>query len=396
MGYGDPGTSSYSWSASSFNEMPTGIDGNGQYDSRLGIYTPRNANLYKTKAKLAQATAGTGNCEIALFGASTIAGVPNNSSSQSMPWYLTQRLVARGLPAIYGWANPQHDWSALGTLKDSRWNTGSGTTDWNTYNAFKVHFIVSRTGAARTATFTSTNTGTIAELVVPGASGAFGWSIDGGTVTNVGAAGSANNVNYISVTGLANTTHTITVTTVNAAVFLGRARVRKAAGEIQVSNYGFSGATLQDWDETTTTVGPVAPALTLQNFPYQAGPIPDFALFDAMIWVNDAGSNTVDQNYIRTYLRRIVNQIKARGTDVALYISGRPSTTAVADATYQANRQAIYAAADELVVPLVDAPERIGPWATANANGMKQADGLHATPAGYASDAVSVEQLLLS
>jgi hypothetical protein len=83
MGYGDPGTSAFSYQTLVSKDIPAGVSASGSYNSVTKMYTPIGANLPLFRAKMARAVNNDANCEISWLGPSTVAGIPGNSRTNS-------------------------------------------------------------------------------------------------------------------------------------------------------------------------------------------------------------------------------------------------------------------------------------------------------------------------
>lgn len=366
---------------------PVGIIGAGQFDPNGSVYN-LTQNLHRTRAKLGQAYAGAGQLDILCAGPSTTEGFTTSISTQSYEAYLKQRLTARGYTAATGWVFCQYNTAA--STDDSRWVF----TNYTKYTAFKTMLVVTSAGSS-TAVFTSTDPGTIIEFQIMATYPAFSYSVDGGTATNVSAGGVANgHTTFTAGTGLANTTHTLTITCSSANLFILAARVRPATG-VLVSNCGYGGSKTSDWD-TTQTGGQVYTISKTSTM----GSVPDLVILDAYMFINDF-DNSITLASSQAALARIVGQYQAQGCEVMLLLPNPPSATVqflsfalFTDTLFQQYRQAAYAVADSTGVPLLDMADRNGLWAVTNANGL-MTDAYHATPSGNASVAEALEAMLL-
>ncbi|MCW2902897.1 MAG: hypothetical protein JWO67_5162, partial [Streptosporangiaceae bacterium] len=234
------------------------------------------------------------------------------------------------------------------------------------------NYLVSTTTGS-TITFASTDPGTALDVVMFSTSAPLSWSIDSGARTGtITPAGGAIVQKYTLATGLANTTHTITLTTTNTAgAYMIAARVYGAAG-LEVHNAAAFGAWASGPNGWTATSDPTA-LVSRVNALLTVSP--------DVVWcalgVNDV-LNAVTPSTITAALASIRSTFSA--SDFILTAQYQPSG-ATAWATYVA---ALYDLADTLDVPLLDLYDRSGGYTTANANGL-MGDTIHPNAAAQRS-----------
>lgn len=390
------------------NTYGVAMTGTGKLDPVSGIYAPPGAKLSNWRAKLAKAIAGTGYAEIILIGPSTTMGAPTGVSV-SPAKRLVGLLASLGLPVTDGYAMTMSSTAGIpSATNDSRWSYPDG--GWAIFgSAVPFTAAVSSTGGAgKRAIYTSTEKGTIVDLFVMGASGAYTYSIDGAAPVTVPAQANANYATPLVVSGLPYGTHTVVVTPTTASlVYISKARVRPASG-ILVNNSGFSGTAAEDWDQTDSTQSSYpATTFSLSKLSGLGLTGPGIVVIDCGMLINSFFNNTGHTpNYTPAMavatMNRIVSQMKAGGVnDIVLINPAAPSTTVqfgtyavVPDATFEPYRQAMYSVADTNGVLLLDDVERVGLWAQANTNGLK-ADAIHDNATGYAEKAEALAELIV-
>lgn len=394
--------------------LPTGVvnkTGRRNYAER-SVFNLKASSLRKTRAAQAKALAGTGIWDILFAGPSTVEGYPLDPSSASPPAHFLKLLQAAGYQAEPGWV-PVTNNQGPGNTADPRWTFAGGFVNYTLLGKIPSKYSNSTNGA--TAIYQSKNSGTVAELLVTGAYGsftlgvdddsaAFSYTLNGGATVNVAAGakatiaagGSATTWLVIKITGLSDAAHKLLLTTTSTtSVFISKARVYHPTGSMLVTNQGFGGSRLLDWDTTTDSND----QFSLQPLSVIGG-TPHTVILNVDLWMNDFMMASWTSTQVQAALTRIVQQYQARGCEVVLWMGTRPHPTvgfstypAIPDATYLAVRQVVYDIAVSLETPLVDATDRKGTWAEANTNGL-MTDQVHGNSAGYAVDAFALMEAI--
>lgn len=174
------------------------------------------------------------------------------------------------------------------------------------------------------------------------------------------------------VTGLADTTHTITITRTAGTLYLCGANIRKTSG-LQVHNLGLGGARISDFNFAVQPY--VAWYFLKDTIP------PDFCVIDVM--TNEAFTSVPVATF-KTNLDALLAGFATYNIPVLLVAEPEANTL---DLT--AYRTALYEVAVSRDLPVVDMSERWGSWSGANALGMFF-DNFHPNAAGYADYAAAV------
>ena len=353
---------------------PPGISGNGIFNSTTGVYNAIKSNMAPLKA--AQAAAGSTLFRVACCGDSTTAGSlagTTGAAQGSYPTHLRSLLATAGYTVGTGApAAPL----ASGSPSDSRWTfTGS----WNVAVSNGTLYYTTTDGG--TATFVSDVAGTFLKIYYFDQNGTWEYQIDGGAQVPV-TPGSTFALKQITVSGLANTTHTVvitgtTVSGAQAAIFA--VEVGSSAG-VDISAFGAPGFTAgqyatqggatQNWLSTVKTYMGFSPAITT---------ILDLGL-------NDANSGVTIPTYLTT-MGTLITNLQTAGSHVILMIPMSPALpgqdgTNLPAATWLSFRQAMYTLSDQFGIPLLDLSFLYGTWSHNNSGGY-MADGFHPNSAGY-------------
>lgn len=338
---------------------PTTAPAPGIYDPRLTVYNLKPAQVRRARAALAKARAGTGFCRVATLGDSTVAG-QGATSATAWPLQLKDMLDAAGFPSAGTGLVP-----AAAGLNDARFVFGAG---WGG----AVGSMKANSTTTNPATFTSDSTGSIARVYYSNATGqstTFTVSVDGGagvTVTNSGA----SVMGVYEVAGLADTTHTITITRATGAVYIFGAEVRSHATRgVLLYNAGYAGikvATLAD--QTWYQLTPISARVANWNSD----------LIFVMCETNDANAAATPAEVYKTQMQTAITAARANGASVIL-MTAIPSS----GVDFTLYTKALYELADSNDLPLIDLQDRWQTYAASNASGL-MADALHPTAAGYA------------
>ena len=348
-----------------------------RFNAELSLYNATPANMRGFRQAFARIRGGS-LVTFCFIGDSKVAGIGTNNgnsllASNSMPGHFRTALAGRGFPIagtgiVHPFQNP-----ATGT-QDTRWTfTGTWSPQVATPN---VNFLSSST-VGSTAVFTSDMAGTVVEIYSLSNSAAFTYSIDGAAAVTVTPSGAGTNViSKTTVTGLANTTHTVTINVTTAATtYVLGAGVRNATG-VQVDNHGLSGSQTSHWI-----------ALNWFQAKAVAESLPSDAVFISL-GTNDSGSSVATSTF-KTNMTTIINAHTALGRPVMIIVPTAPQSTHIAYPMWPQYVAAHYDLADSLNLPLLDLTDIQGTWDQANTAGMFQG-AVHENEKGYALNAASL------
>lgn len=358
----------------------------GRYDSRRSLYLPVGVIMpRKTQGKMALALTGTAvDAKVVCIGDSETGGYGGAPGTIDMPVMLRNLIGARW-PAGSGLVTANNNNGGTGSPADSRWTFDSNwTIAGGAYGSGNIQLHRTCTVAGAVATYMSTDSGSVVDIYTFGNSGPISYSIDGADAVTYTPAG-ANKIEVITVTGLENITHTVTITTTRAtATYLLGAAVRHGSG-VSIAGFGFYGALSSDWK----------PAIWYNAYQDLISYAPSMAIIQ--LGVNDAihGQTTVEYSESMT---AIVRGLQGAGIEVALVVSVSPNVEqrGLDAALWSSFRTVMYDLADTFKVPLVDLTDRFGPNTTAVANGVMYSDHLHPNGAGYADSAATIYHALFA
>jgi lysophospholipase L1-like esterase len=346
-----------------------------RYDPATCLYGMTGANFKHARGKLGLAASGQGLCRVVAVGDSLTEGYQATTSTQSYPVALRSIMATAGYPAGgTGVVQLQNN-----TTADARWGTIPGA--WTVFQGktTQTNFLQCVTNAS-TITFTSDLAGTVAEVWYLGTSAAFDVSIDGGAASTVTPSGASATLSYV-VTGLANATHTIAITTKGtAATFIVGAQVRSTSG-LSISNAGINSTKASDWNLTVSY--------------YTQGPVT--ASYGCDLAIIELGSNDVlagiSEATFKTNMAAVIAQYKTATCDVLLLHPTPANNINWADTT-KINSRTFYQIADTAGVPLLDLNDRWQDYTTQFGTGLMNADGIHCTAGGYYDVAIAVARVL--
>lgn len=344
--------------------VPSGETLTRPYEQLVGVYNATPSALFVARAALANASVGSSLAKIAFIGDSTTEGVPlvSNRELKSWPAKFTRTLNALGC-----------NLDGFGGLLGCYTNNAGYWPQWvwssSDWFPISVNPAIQSNGSSKVATFTSTNTGTITELYYLNSGASFTYTIDGGAPRTVITTG-AQSMGVATVSGLANTPHTLVVTSGSNSILVG-AEVHSSTTGLRFWNAGLGGSTSSDWYfsanwfSASNLVRLWAPQLTC-----------------IMLGINDAGSSVPVATY-KANMQGIITQALTTGS--VLLITPTPGL-GINDSDYVT---ALYQLAETNNVPLIDLNDRFGSYAVANAAGL-YGDGLHLSEAGNQALATTV------
>ena len=317
------------------------------------VYNWGADNTRRLQRSLAKAAAGTGYSDHLILGDSQ--SYEKTGHDNRWPNLLRTNLAAKGIPVGgTGWVRTSDGLSDL----DSR------VTTTGAWTVRQPYWETTANGA--TMTFTADVAGTAISVAYFNTSAAFTVAVDGGSPVTVTPSGAAT-VGTYAVTGLANTTHTVVVTTTTSSpVYIIAFQCYRASGLnihngslFAIESNGFTGTTFASIGQTVASL------------------IPDPDVVHIALGFQDlySGGKTVAQ--ITANLTTIRN--KWPNADVILYASYEYSGATSWD-DYAA---ALYPLADTLDCPLVNVYQRSGGYTTANTNGL-MSGSFYPSTAGHA------------
>jgi hypothetical protein len=304
------------------------------------VYNWGADNTRRLQRSLAKASAGTGYSDHLILGEGQ--SYQKTGHNNRWPNLLRANLAAKGVPVGgTGWVRTSDGFSDL----DSRVTT---TGAWTFRQAY-----YETTSSGATMTFTADVAGTAIAVAYFNTSAGFTVAVDGGSPVTVTPAGGAT-VGTYAVTGLADTTHTVVVTTTTSSpVFIIAFQCYRASG-LRIHNGGIFGGESTAFTGTTfASIGQTVASLI---------PAPDVVHIALGFQDLYSGGKTVAQ--ITANLTTIRN--KWPDADAVLYASYEYSGATSWD-DYAA---ALYPLADTLDCPLVNVYQRSGGYTTANTNGL--------------------------
>lgn len=345
-----------------------------RFDPSRSAYNFHASNTQKLRAAVASARAGAALTDHLCIGDSKTQGYTSGGTGALTAWprTLSDCLATMGVPTTGGAATPD---GPLGFGQtDARWSFGSG---WTT-DATGAYAKNSTQGSA--ITFVSDRVGTVVEIYYLDSSPNFQYQIDGGSVVPITTASTGNTIK-IQVTGLTNTTHTVTAQSTAAGSFaIAEILVRETYG-MQFHNMGVGGFFTSSWNT----------GLTKPDKLYQCSVLaPTAQTAWIALGINDAGSS-VSAATMSTNLTGIINTLQAFSSvpDIFLIVESYGNTPS----TWTPYIPSLYALADSFDIPLIDLFDYYGAQPTPINNGIiNGTDDLHETVTGH----MATGQLLAS
>jgi hypothetical protein len=283
-------------------------------------------------------------------------------------------LGALGYPITGGWIMPGAGFPD--STHDARIST---TGTWLGLNSTISNYVWS-TVSGSSLTFTFDLPGTIVEFALAATTTHnVSYQIDGGTVQTASAV--ANVVTPIQVTGLANTTHTLTITLSSATItWVCAARCRQTVG-LSISNMGIFGSKATDWAPAANSNAVFNP----YKMAFSALEAPALALVG--LGANDSGAST--QSALEAAVQAVITPAKAICPVVVNGYNPIDDTIFAANGNAAYPNMAALAAseyniADATGCMLIDHNDAMGTNAALIASGLAYSDQRHLLPPGYA------------
>lgn len=343
------------------------------------------SNTAKLRSSLAKAVQGTGYSTHVVVGDS-LSSPYNGAGAFDFPnsWWrkLWRAMVTAGVPSAGTGRVPVTDYDPSGDVGSSVDPHDPRIVVTGGWTGTSAHLDSAASGD--TITFTSDVPGEIVDVFYldhGDGGGTFTVKIDGGAPVAVPMNPTWERKTY-TVTGLSNTTHTVTVTATAANAIIMGFQVRHASG-LRFDNLGVKfGMAAHWWDTSADDLGPGR--LTLV---YSA---------DADVIHIALGSNDFTNGGPGGYLDGLAAIESIRGkfpaADCILYIE--PDVDGAAD--YPAFVAGMRALSVSLDVPLVDLSQRHGTQAQIAAAGLLGPDGIHYNGVGQSDwGSVSLDALRL-
>lgn len=361
------------------------------FNGRDSTYNSHARNGRRARAGLANAAASNNLARFACCGDSITRGLSPATVTPAIayPTRLKALLKAKGLvcagdgfviPAGYDTAISDPQWVYTGTwdfayassgyIWGARANAASSTVTYTTIEpctTLEIHWF--------------NGIGNPATVLIDGASPA-----SNSTITPV----AGNTIGVAAYTGLANTTHTVKITTTGTAFVLHGINCYSTGGFV-VDNFGYSGSSTTDWKNTAWN----AP-LTLAQRPAQANST-GYNVVVLGLGTNNAirsrtTGNGTDPATYQTDLGNIVTSMLSVAE--TMLISPPPSQVYVDPNGMQGYSTAAYAVAEAQDVRLLDMYDRWTNYTEASGLGLISSDGVHPGDAGYRDYSNAVMSLL--
>jgi hypothetical protein len=346
-------------------QAPNSTNPQGRFDMANCRYNWRANNTLKIRGLVASARSSIK--RIHIYGDSTSVGQGSGSeyrlgsTAERMKTLLASLVPSLTVGEGIIWFNQDST--------DTRITLGSGWTNGTQGGAglFSYGMGISNTTGLLSVTVPACDSVNVYYARISG-SGTIGISIDGGTEVTQATTGTGTAVK--TITGLANTTHTVAIRAVSTPVYpIGVEPVSGTAG-LLVSRASRGGTKISDLIGNTQPYNSYACAFTMRP--------PDLAFLD--FGINDYGGQVSLSQY-NADLTTAVTALKTNGSDVVLVVPNRPNTTnTISFLTYVGQ---IYAVADAQDVPVIDITARWGGNSSTSAPSGFYFDNLHASAAGY-------------
>lgn len=344
------------------------------FDAETSIYNGESPNFRLFKAEVMESSYARR--QLVMMGHSYMAGSNAVPGLSDTGMALRRFLRGHGISAVSAIAPMKN-----GETRDVRYST---TGTWTAANATSPAAFAESNVVGSTVTFTSDEPATVIDIYTYANSGPFTYSIDGAAAVTVTANGGAV-IRTITVGGLANAVHTVTVTvTSTSMVFLVGigARQSETTG-LEIFNFGYGGTVAGNWTSTSTlerrgTATSVASLRTMILLQIDTNNIRQGLPLTS--WIGDMQTILTSHTGLGHGIL-LINSINARNAG--------PLTDAVWKPWYEA----AYALADQFNIALLDTTHLFGGWEAAVAAGMT-GDGLHLNRKGWAYTAEGIARAI--
>lgn len=354
------------------------------FDTGRSMYTPAACTqpFGHFQAALARSQAGTGITRILCNGDSITYGwgattpVYSNAYEARLAALLEQKT---GLPTTFGHVNVAQ------MNEDPRFTTSGTHSVGGWWQSNEV-------GA--TLTYTSVEAGDRVVISYwPQGDASFHVSIDGGSPQLVTYTGNVTHSGWATYTNLPVTTHTVTITVVSGEVYISTMGIERTGG-IAITRQAIPGQ--QSGNEM---VNPYTNEVSARHFMLTFDRDPDTAmdLVIEMHGTNDLYFQNVAPAATRTNQASYKAMVTAYNlpTDILLMAPMANGNEPIDDNWIEADTlAAIYAAAEDSAVPLIDFRNAWGTFEEGNARGFFSPDLVHPSDDGYQNMADSILQAL--
>lgn len=219
----------------------------GRYSTEYRLYLPEGADIGPMRRRIAGALAGKYTYRAAGMGHSMIAGQGGTPGIIDDMRLLQLRAAQAGQSTpgmVTAWNNTTPD---ARITKDAEWFITGGPR-----SNMQLHLSCNTAGKSFTVAFD--HAATVVDIYTFGNGSAVSYSIDNGTPVTITPSG-ASAIQVTTVTGLANTTHTVRITSLSASVtYLLGISLRNPTG-LEIGNFGYSGSIANDWRPTGSGTG---------------------------------------------------------------------------------------------------------------------------------------------
>jgi hypothetical protein len=344
------------------------------WNPATSIYNFTPANTLTMRAAVANARLGAGLFRVAWLGDSLTEGFGAVQGVSDPPQLVRGAFERAGFPVgtliqpvNNGSTNPETPTFDTRITVDGLGVNTSATFAW-----------LQSTGSGQSVTLTSDVAGTVLEVQVTGRS-AWTYTVDGGSAITLPVSGT-DVVELVTVTGLADTVHTVVLTSTATGANVNAIGIRPATGVV-MDVHAVCGSSAADWAPTNGATGYAGIGVALV-------PQPDVLVMEIGIF---GYLSSVDNATIKTQLELLLTTAQGVGVPVLLVASHRPADTD----TYLAYLSMFYDLADEFDVPLLDLGDVFGlfsAWENPTL-GLSSFGDVHMTPKGYASKASALIKL---
>lgn len=334
--------------------FPNGLTGLSYYDISTGFYGARGKLITSRKMLDQSRVAGYGLKRAACIGHSNVAGAgPVVAGVSTWPDRLRETLRQQGITrAGTGVVLAQNGTGA----PDGRYTFSAGWSSFATGSP-----AMKATAVGETATFATGITGTQIDVYTFDTTKQMSVTIDGVAKTAiVGTPSSA--VRKFSFTGLANTTHTVVLTTTVAGQDHYVVGIECHSGEgLSLSNLGIAGSSIDQWANASYFM-----ASGIMRYL-------DPTLVFLQCQVNDAKMGRAASTW-KSYANTVIGYIKEAG-EAVIVIDPTPNPVGtgpypdIPSVLWQQYRQAALDLGDETATPVIDLSEIFGNYAVASAAG---------------------------
>ncbi|GAA1337104.1 SGNH/GDSL hydrolase family protein [Arthrobacter roseus] len=323
-----------------FTNAPThaGVSA-GRYSRDRRLYLPDGATVEPLRRRIQKALDGEGSFRLAWLGHSIVAGQGGVPGVVDNVRLFQQRSAQSGVSSAGMVPAVNNTTTDARVTLDPEWaSIGAPRSNMQLHRRCVV--------AGKQYTYASTTAGTNVEIYTFGNGSAVTYSIDGSapvtiTPTGVGA------IQITTVGGLANTNHTVVITsTTTAAAYLLGVSVHATTG-LRVGNFGYSGSWAADWRSDYFT--------SSQRFYNGYNNV--FSNWAADAAIIELGANELihgsTAGTLESNLGNMVSEATSAGKDVVLVL-GTPVEDPTRTTWVKDYCPAVYRVADMYRVPLVD------------------------------------------